>query len=166
MSSSIGLQAVNAYSNFNNTSSIINTAQVNNSKNVSGGAKFQDMVKVNFNQFANMTQAEILKQVSQANAQINAQINNVSRNVSAINNNASDIARVNQGNSSFAVEAFKDISEKARKQEELSLKRVTGEASITDVAMASVQATNALKLATELRNKLQDFIDKTMNINI
>jgi flagellar hook-basal body complex protein FliE len=154
MSYSVGLQAVNAYNNISNTTSVSNAAQASSLKNANGAAKFQDMVNANFNQFATMTQAEILKQVSQAN-----------NNISAINN-PSNIAKSNQNNASFVTEVVKDISEKVRKQEELSLKRVVGEASVTDVAMASVQATNAFKLATELRNKMQDFIDKTMNINI
>jgi flagellar hook-basal body complex protein FliE len=154
MSYSVGLQAVNAYNNISNTTAVSNAAQTSNLKNANGAAKFQDMVNANFNQFATMTQAEILKQVSQAN-----------NNISAINN-PSNIVKSNQNNASFVTEVVKDISEKVRKQEELSLKRVVGEASITDVAMASVQATNAFKLATELRNKMQDFIDKTMNINI
>lgn len=161
MSYSVGLQAINAYNNFSNTNSVSRATQTNSLKNASGAAKFQDMVNTNFNNFANMTQAEILRQVSQANVQINILPNNISSL-----NNASNISKAAHGNGSFITEVVKDISEKTRKQEELSLKRVVGEASITDVAMASVQATNALKLATELRNKLQDFIDKTMNINI
>ncbi len=157
MSYSVGLQAVNAYNNFSNATSVSNATQTSNLKNASGATNFQDMVNANFNQFANMTQAEILKQVSQANSQAN--------NISAINN-SSNITKSNQNNASFITDVVKDISEKVKKQEELSLKRVVGEASVTDVAMASVQATNAFRLATELRNKMQEFIDKTMNINI
>ena len=157
MSYSVGLQAVNAYNNFSNATSVSSATQTSNLKNVSGAAKFHGMVNANFNQFANMTQAEILKQVSRANSQAN--------NISAINN-SSNITKSNQNNASFITDVVKDISEKVKKQEELPLKRVSGEASVTDVAMASVQATNAFRLATELRNKMQEFMDKTMNINI
>jgi flagellar hook-basal body complex protein FliE len=153
MSYSVGLQAVNAYNNFSNATSVSNTAQTSNLKNASGAAKFQDMVNANFNQFASMTQAEILKQVSQAN--------NLS-NVALANNSL----RNNQNNASFITDVVKDISEKVRKQEDLSLKRVVGEASVTEVAIDSVRAANVFKLAIEFRNKMQDFIDKTMNINI
>ncbi len=111
------------------------------------------MVNANFNQFANMTQAEILKQVSQAN--------NLS-NVALANNSI----RNNQNNSSFIIELTKDFRERTEKQQDSSLKRVVGEASVTDVVMASVQTKTIVKIATEFRNKMQDFIDKTMNINI
>lgn len=108
-------------------------------------AQFQDLVKVNFNKFANMTPTQILSHITDArSASMRPDI----------------IDRVNIASGAGIV------GQSLRKQEDVVRRSLTGNASLQDIMAATNEASNVVKTATALRGKLFDAMDKIMNMQI
>ncbi len=111
----------------------------------SDSVAFQDMVNVNFNKLASMTPAQILDHISAA------RINSARPEIM-------DVLRIGQGSNT--------MGDTLRKHERLVNLSLTGDASLQEVMAAANEASNVVKTATTLRNKLFEAFDKIMNMQI
>lgn len=125
--------------------SAYNNVSKNTPSTPAEAVQFQNMVKVNFNKFADMTPSQILSHITDARS--NAMRPDI-------------IDRVNIASGAGI------IGQSLRKQEDVVRRSLTGNASLQDVMAATNEASNVIKTATALRSKLFDAMDKIMNMQI
>lgn len=98
---------------------------------------FQDLMRANMVQMQTLTQAKLVNRVIDS-----AQIASASPSIIGV------------------------LKEKLRKQEEVSLKSMVGEASQLDLLHASTESKYLLDLMLKLRNDMQQALDKLLNMSI
>ena len=136
---SLTLQAANAYQK------VLDTRQ-SDTKAIPNSVDFNNLVETSFNNLVKMQPAEILKHIQSYNN----------------NNNAPSAT-----NLSAASEAINVLRKSVTKQEKSSMfGLVNDQVSLSEIAMATVEAANTVKTFTEIRNKFQDAVDKIFNISI
>ena len=138
MTISVSAQAINAYNQVSKIESNPMSPQVSNV----GAPNFKDMV-IQFNKLAQMSQTEILSQLSQSRAPMHT---------------AADLF--------FATTNIAELRHKVQTSERTALNNALGKASATEVATSAAQASNAISLAVALRNKMQEALDKLFNMNL
>ena len=140
------LNAANIYSNIQNQPKVQTDPTT-----VQGANNFQDMVKVQFNKFAEMSPEQILMHIRSAQGQSTKQASS-----SAMNGQSSGVA----GN------VLKNVRKTLHNQEHVARKSLVNEASLIDVLTATTEATNTLKTLVEVRNKFLEAHEKVMNMSV
>ena len=113
---------------------------------VKEAANFQDMVKVSFNNFANMTPDQILNHINSAKA-----------------SNINQVAPLNNG---LAETAFGELRKKLSANEDTINKSLINEASLLDVVNTTNDAKNALQVMVTVRDKMLEAFEKVMAMQI
>lgn len=112
--------------------------------NIQGANDFQDMVKVQFNKFAQMKPEEILAHIKHKQS----------------------LSRVDATTASPASEIVGSVRNTLQRQELITRKSLINEASLVDVLTSTTEATNTLKTLVEVRNKFQEAADKVFNMQV
>lgn len=115
---------------------------------VKEAANFQDMVKVSFNNFANMTPDQILNHIN--NAKMNG-INSVSSASSS---------------GGLAEAAFGELRKKLSHSEDTINKSLINEASLLDVVNTTNDTKNTLQVMVAVRDKMLEAFEKIMAMQI
>ena len=122
------------------TSQIDLVKSTNSGSTVKDESQFHEMVNAKFNKLAKMSPGEIVNQVQTANLRCNP---------------------------SSQVSSFvSSLHKKMQKQEELSVKGLVGKASMTDIVIASAEASGALRVATKFRNAIQKSLSDIFNMQV
>ena len=114
---------------------------------VKEAANFQDMVKVSFNNFANMTPDQILNHIN--NAKMSG-INSVGATPS----------------SGLAEAAFGELRKKLSHSEDTINKSLINEASLLDVVNTTNDTNNTLQVMVAVRDKMLEAFEKVMAMQI
>lgn len=142
--SSIALTATNLYTSIQDRQKI----QVEPTT-VKGANEFQNMVKVQFNKFSEMSPDQILNHIKAAQGTGRA-------TAAASTGQASGIAST----------IVRGVRTTLNKQERTSRKALINEASLIDVLTTTTEATNTVKTLVEVRNKFLEAYDKVMNMSV
>lgn len=142
-SEGVMLNAVNAYSNIQNQPKVQTDPTT-----VKGATNFQDMVKVQFNNFAKMSPEQILMHIKTAQGQT-----------------ASAASAATSG-ADISSKVLKQVRQSLRNQENTARKSLVNEASLVDILTATTEATNTVKVLVEVRNKFLEAHEKVMNMSV
>lgn len=140
------LNAATAYSNIQNQPKMQADPTT-----VKGATNFQDVVKVQFNNFAKMSPEQILTHIKSAQGQL---ITNSSAGISAATN------------SNVTSSVLKKVRKSLNEQEKTVRKSLVNEASLVDILTATTEATNNLKVLVDVRNKFLEVHEKVMNMSV
>ncbi|MGV2432508.1 MAG UNVERIFIED_CONTAM: flagellar hook-basal body complex protein FliE [Rickettsiaceae bacterium] len=110
---------------------------------VAGAAEFQNMVRANFNKFANMRPEQIIAQVKQTNS------------TNSTNTNREDIAS-----------GISTVSNMVRKGEYVNVRSIGGDASLSEVIASASEVKATLQTAVAFRNKLFEAFEKVMSMQV
>ena len=103
--------------------------------------KFQDVFNVQLNRFASMTSEQILQHIQDY------------KNPASIGGGVIETA-------------ISSVKKSLRKQEKVARKALINEASLIDVLTATTEASNTMKMVTEVRNKFMEAFDRVMNMSV
>lgn len=142
-SEGIMLNAAAAYTNIQNQPKIQTDPTT-----VQGAKNFQDVVKVQFNNFSKMSPEQILMHIKSAQGQ------------ATISSSASN------PNAHIAANILKQTRQTLRKQEQTARKSLVNEASLVDVLTATTEAANTIKVLVDVRNKFLEAHEKVMNMSV
>lgn len=143
-SEGIMLNAATAYSNIQNQPKMQADPTT-----IKGATNFQDVVKVQFNNFAKMSPEQILMHIKSAQGHSSA---------------ANAVAST--ANADLASGVLKKVRADLRKQEGTARKSLVNEASLVDLLTATTEATNTVKVLVEVRNKFLEAHEKVMNMSV
>ena len=135
------LQAQSAY----NTNSIQNNTKAQESAAVENTVSFQKMVVKNFESFANMKPEQILAAIKQA------------RGASGVDN---------VQNNNQVASLIGSMSEVVKKDEDVKRRALLGEASLSEVIVATSEAKTTLQTTIAARNKLIEMWNQILNMPI
>lgn len=107
--------------------------------------KFQEMVKTNFNKFADMSPQQIVNSINDAKLR-----------QSTTHNTIEDVVKI----------SVHKVADPVKKQEQVIRKALRGEASLQELMHATTDASNAVKTATAVRNKFFEALDKIMSMQL
>lgn len=116
--------------------------RASNSPKTEAAANFKDMVEVNFNKFAKMSQTEILQHISAASATLST---------ASTSTEASPIA---------------SLRASLRKQEIATQNLVAGTGSSLELVTAATEAQNTLQVMVTLRDKITEGFNQLLNMQI
>lgn len=148
---SVLLNAANIYSSIQNQQKVKTDPTT-----IQGAHDFQNMVKVQFNKFADMSPEQILMHIRNAQGQ----------QASAASVNNSQATAATGKSSGIVSDTVKSLRQSLRKQETVARKSLVNEASLIEVLTATTEATNNLKTLVELRNKFLEAHEKVMNMSV
>lgn len=147
MADSVNLYASSVYGRIQNQEIARSPAEM--SSNVSGAKEFQNLVEVNFNNYANLSPSQILAKISQSIARQTS--TSTAFRLDLSNTVSSELAKVR---------------EVLSKQEKQAQKASIGEANLIELMTATTEATALLNTLVSIKDEAKNAWDKITSMQI